>query len=85
MVDDYVSSAQPVGSKAVVRRGVKVSSATVRSEMSALEQMGMLGHPYTSAGRIPTEKGFRYYVDHLLDQKRLFPADQDMLEIWALR
>jgi heat-inducible transcriptional repressor len=66
VVTEYIGSAEPVGSSHVANApGVQVSSATVRSEMSALEQDGYLIQPHTSAGRIPTDKGYRFFVDHL--------------------
>jgi heat-inducible transcriptional repressor len=66
VVSEYIGSAQPVGSQHVVDApGVSVSSATVRSDMAALERDGYLTQPHTSAGRIPTDKGYRFFVDHL--------------------
>jgi heat-inducible transcriptional repressor len=66
VVTEYIGSAQPVGSQHVVDApGVSVSSATVRSDMAALEREGYLAQPHTSAGRIPTDKGYRFFVDHL--------------------
>jgi len=66
VVSEYVETAQPVGSAHVTGTpGVEVSSATVRSEMAALENEGYLVQPHTSAGRIPTDKGYRFFVDHL--------------------
>jgi len=66
VVEEYIDTAQPVGSAHVVRApGVQVSSATVRNDMATLEQEGYLRQPHTSAGRIPTEKGYRFFVDHL--------------------
>jgi heat-inducible transcriptional repressor len=66
VVTEYIGSAQPVGSQHVVDApGVSVSSATVRSDMAALERDGFLAQPHTSAGRIPTDKGYRFFVDHL--------------------
>ncbi len=66
VVSEYIGSAQPVGSQHVVdAAGVSVSSATVRSDMAALERDGYLAQPHTSAGRIPTDKGYRFFVDHL--------------------
>lgn len=66
VVTEYIGTAQPVGSQHVVEAaGVKVSSATVRTEMAALENEGYLVQPHTSAGRIPTDKGYRFFVDHL--------------------
>lgn len=66
VVEEYIDTAQPVGSAHVVKSsGVKVSSATVRNDMATLEQEGYLRQPHTSAGRIPTEKGYRFFVDNL--------------------
>jgi heat-inducible transcriptional repressor len=66
VVEEYISTAQPVGSAHLAGRpGMVVSSATVRSELSHLEREGYLAQPHTSAGRIPTEKGYRFFVDHL--------------------
>lgn len=66
VVVEYIDSAQPVGSAHITGTpGVEVSSATVRSEMAALERDGFLVQPHTSAGRIPTDKGYRFFVDHL--------------------
>ncbi len=66
VVEEYIQTAQPVGSGHIASApGVEVSSATVRNEMAALESDGFLAQPHTSAGRIPTEKGYRYFVDAL--------------------
>jgi heat-inducible transcriptional repressor len=66
VVEEYIDTAQPVGSAHVVRSAaVAVSSATVRNDMASLEQEGYLRQPHTSAGRIPTEKGYRFFVDNL--------------------
>ena len=66
VVQEYISTAQPVGSSHISSApGVGVSSATVRNEMAVLEQEGFLVQPHTSAGRIPTDKGYRFFVDHL--------------------
>lgn len=68
VVDDYIHTAEPVGSKNLAgRHGLNVSPATIRHEMASLEEMGYLKQPHTSAGRIPTDKGYRYYVDTLKD------------------
>jgi heat-inducible transcriptional repressor len=67
VVEAYVSTKQPVGSKTLVARGaVVVSPSTVRAELAELERIGLLTHPHTSAGRVPTEAGYRVYVDDLL-------------------
>ncbi|CAG0947643.1 partial Heat-inducible transcription repressor HrcA, partial [Anaerolineae bacterium] len=65
VVHQYVENAQPVGSEALRRRGLNVSSATIRNELAELEELGYLSHPHTSAGRVPTEKGYRYFVESL--------------------
>jgi heat-inducible transcriptional repressor len=66
VVQEYIETAQPVGSAHIARAGrLNVSSATVRNEMALLEREGYLIHPHTSAGRVPTDKGYRFYVDHL--------------------
>src|SRR5580700_12257946 len=66
VVSEYIETAEPVGSAHITGTpGVEVSSATVRSEMAALERDGYLAQPHTSAGRIPTDKGYRFFVDHL--------------------
>jgi heat-inducible transcriptional repressor len=68
VVEEYVASGQPVGSRALVERsGLQISSSTVRSELAELEGLGLLTHPHTSAGRIPTEAGYRLYAEELLD------------------
>ena len=69
VVERYVESGQPVGSHTLVERtGLNVSSSTVRSELAELEARGLLTHPHTSAGRVPTEQGYRYYADRLLER-----------------
>jgi len=74
VVTEYIGSAEPVGSSHVASApGVEVSSATVRSEMVALEREGYLVQPHTSAGRIPTDKGYRFFVDHLTQPGVLGP------------
>ncbi|MCW0213685.1 MAG: heat-inducible transcriptional repressor HrcA [Pseudonocardia sp.] len=72
IVADYVSTQEPVGSKAIVdRHNLGVSSATVRNDMAALEEDGLIAQPHTSAGRIPTDKGYRLFVDRLAQVKPL--------------
>ena len=67
VVDDYVRSAEPVGSRTISKHaGLDLSAATVRNEMSDLEEMGYLEQPHASAGRIPSQLGYRFYVDHLI-------------------
>src|SRR5439155_626308 len=68
VVEEYVSTGEPVGSKTLVERStMRVSSSTVRNELAALEERGLLMHPHTSAGRIPTETGYRVFADDLLE------------------
>lgn len=94
IIEDYIATAEPVGSGAVTRRhALSLSSATVRNVMADLEEMGFLASPHTSAGRIPTAKAYRFYVDSLLEvrgipeeerddiRRRLSPAGKDVGEI----
>jgi len=75
VVEEYVATGQPVGSKNLVARaGMRVSPATVRNELAELERLGLLTHPHTSAGRVPTDRGYRYYVDRLLERQLPRPA-----------
>jgi heat-inducible transcriptional repressor len=77
IVEHYVSSAQPVGSQTVTQTaGLAVSAATVRNEMSVLERDGLIAQPHTSAGRVPTDAGYRYYVDHLAGAGSLAAAER---------
>ncbi len=70
VVEEYVATGQPVGSRALVERsGLAVSPSTVRGELAELERIGLLTHPHTSAGRVPTEAGYRLYVDGLLEHQ----------------
>ena len=72
IIEEYVASAQPVGSATVTKSAdLGVSAATVRNEMSLLEREGYIAQPHTSAGRIPTDRGYRYYVDHLAGESTL--------------
>jgi heat-inducible transcriptional repressor len=80
VVEDYVLTAMPVGSKSLVTRyGLRVSSATVRSAMAELEAMGLLSHPHTSAGRVPSDLGYRLYVESLMREAELDTADRLMI------
>jgi heat-inducible transcriptional repressor len=80
IVDDYVASAQPVGSGAIVQKyNLPVSSATVRSEMARLEDDGFIAQPHTSAGRVPTDLGYRYYVETLMREELLPEALQQTI------
>lgn len=80
VVREYVETAQPVGSETLVRKsGLRVSSATIRNELATLEELGYLAHPHTSAGRMPTEKGYRYFVETLMEEFELPPVEQRMI------
>ncbi|GAA4114358.1 heat-inducible transcriptional repressor HrcA [Nocardioides fonticola] len=77
IVEDYVSTEEPVGSKALVERhGLGVSPATVRNDMAVLEEEGFITQPHTSAGRVPTDKGYRLFVDRLTTVKPLSTAER---------
>jgi heat-inducible transcriptional repressor len=77
IVEDYVSTREPVGSKALVERHqLGVSPATVRNDMAALEEEGLIAQPHTSAGRIPTDKGYRFFVDRLTQIKPMSAAER---------
>jgi heat-inducible transcriptional repressor len=81
IVRDYIQSGEPIGSHAIARRPeVDVSSATVRAVMADLEEMGYLEKPHTSSGRIPTSRGYRYYVDALLRVKPPLPEERERIE-----
>ena len=80
VIEEYVTTAQPVGSHALVERyRLGVSSATVRAVLAELEASGLLTHPHTSAGRVPTEHGYRYYVESIVDSVPLPPVEQLMI------
>jgi heat-inducible transcriptional repressor len=77
IVEDYVATEEPVGSKALVERhGLGVSPATVRNDMAALEDEGYIAQPHTSAGRVPTDKGYRLFVDRLTTVKPMSAAEK---------
>jgi heat-inducible transcriptional repressor len=80
VIEHYVTTATPVGSQALVQRyNLGVSSATVRNILAELELAGLLTHPHTSAGRIPTDAGYRYYVESIVDTVPLPPVEQLMI------
>src|SRR5512141_3514579 len=77
IVEDYVSTQEPVGSKSLVdRHRLGVSPATVRNDMAALEEEGFITQPHTSAGRVPTDKGYRLFVDRLSTVKPMSAAEK---------
>lgn len=80
IVINYIQSAKPVGSKLLCER-LNCSSATIRSEMATLEELHLLEKTHTSSGRIPSEKGYRYYVDHLMNPKEINGEDMLKLQI----
>jgi heat-inducible transcriptional repressor len=76
VVEEYVATGRPVGSRTLVERaGVHAAPSTVRAELAELESLGLLAHPHTSAGRVPTESGYRYYADELLHRLDPQPAE----------
>jgi heat-inducible transcriptional repressor len=81
IVEDYVSTQEPVGSKSLVERhNLRVSPATVRNDMAVLEEEGYIRQPHTSAGRVPTDRGYRLFVDRLSRVKPLTPAERRAIE-----
>jgi len=80
IIEEYIDTAAPVGSQAIVDKyGLGVSSATVRSVMAHLERVGLIGQPHTSAGRVPSDEGYRLYVESIADPVPLEPVDQLMI------
>jgi len=76
IVTDYIETAEPIGSRTIAKKyGLGISSATIRNEMSDLEDMGLISQPHTSSGRIPSGKGYRFYVDSMM-QKRSLTSDE---------
>mgnify|MGYP000970683890 FL=1 len=72
IIQNYMETGEPVGSRTISKLpDLKISSATIRNEMSDLEDMGYIVQPHTSAGRIPSDKGYRFYVDNILKEKQL--------------
>ena len=82
IVEDYVATQEPVGSRALVERHhLGVSPATIRNDMVVLEDEGYIKQPHTSAGRIPTDKGYRMFVDRLATVKSLSPAERRAIRL----
>jgi len=82
IIDDYIESAEPVGSRTISKRAdVGYSPATIRNEMSDLEELGYLEQPHTSSGRVPSNKGYRYYVDHLMKIKPFQPTEMYQMKL----
>ncbi len=81
IVDDYIMTASPVGSRTVSKRSdMGLSPATIRNEMSDLTELGFLEQPHTSAGRIPSEKAYRLYVNHMMDSAKLTDEEADYIK-----
>ena len=80
IIDDYITTAMPVGSRTISRKqGMGLSSATIRNEMSDLEELGYLASPHTSAGRIPSYRAYRLYVDQIMRVGSLPPTEYSLL------
>lgn len=80
IIEDYVATAEPVGSRTIARKyNLGVSPATIRNEMSDLEELGYLEQPHTSAGRVPSDRGYRYYVDCLMQTQDVTANDNAMI------
>lgn len=80
VTDDYISTGEPVGSRTIARRyALGISPATIRNEMADLEESGYLEQPHTSAGRIPSDKGYRFYVDSLMKAEKLARAERERI------
>ena len=80
IIEDYISDAEPIGSRSVAKKhDLKISPATIRNEMADLEVLGYLEQPHTSAGRVPSAKGYRFYVDYLMAPKQM--SKKDILDI----
>ena len=83
IIDDYISTAEPIGSRTIARKyALGVSPATIRNEMSDLEALGFLEQPHASAGRIPSAKGYRFYVDCLMGPQQVSDRDTILINQW---
>lgn len=83
IIEDYISTAEPVGSRTIARKyNLGISPATIRNEMSDLEMLGYLEQPHTSAGRIPSAQAYRFYVDSLLEPGALTDNDMALINSW---
>jgi transcriptional regulator of heat shock response len=86
IVEEYTNSAIPVGSKVLVEKyGFDLSPATIRNDMQELEEKGFLYQPHISAGRIPTDKGYRFFVEEIMKDQKLSPKDQKKLQTEVLK
>jgi heat-inducible transcriptional repressor len=81
LIDCYIAMATPVGSRVIANKyKLGISPATIRNTMQDLEEMGLISHPHTSAGRVPTDKGYRVYVDTLLEPVELTPSEEEQIK-----
>ncbi len=81
IINDYVATAEPIGSRTIAKKyNLGISSATIRNEMSDLEELGLIVQPHTSAGRVPSDKGYRLYVDHLMHSRELTGDEAKVLK-----
>jgi len=81
VIDDYIMTGLPIGSRTISKKhGIELSSATIRNEMADLEELGFLVQPHTSAGRIPSHKAYRYYVDRLMKVVKLNPVEAENIK-----
>lgn len=88
LIDEYIETAEPVGSEVLEKKyNLGISSATVRSEMASLIKMGYLNQPHTSAGRVPTSKAMKFYVDQLMEERAMSLAEEVKTkeEVWDVR
>lgn len=80
IIDDFIDTAQPVGSRTIAKKySLGISSATIRNEMADLEELGYLIQPHTSAGRVPSDEGYRLYVDELMNQKKMGKSERQLI------
>lgn len=81
IINDYIQTGEPIGSRSIAKKyDLGISSATIRNEMSDLEELGLIIQPYTSAGRVPSDKGYRLYVDKLMHFKKLSEQELEFLQ-----
>ena len=84
VIDEYIGTAEPVGSRAISKKDdLGISSATIRNEMADLEEMGYLIQPHTSAGRVPTDAGYRFYVNTLMKRYSMSVEALEKLDLNA--
>jgi heat-inducible transcriptional repressor len=81
IIEDFIQTANPIGSRYISRKSdIKLSPATIRNVMSGLEELNFLTHQHTSGGRVPTDKGYRYFVNELMDVEPLKSTDKDKIK-----